>query len=117
MSWFATWLRTTHQTRPAEKFVDVCRREQEPIFLPILVLGELVWVLGRSYCYANADIVAALNQILETDLFVIENDGQSSPQYRGIRLRSGPLRDYVIGNIATCRMLWYGQVRSRPRRD
>ncbi len=89
-----------HQTRLAEKFIEACRKEEEPIFVPILVLCELVSVLDRSYHHAKAAILAALDQILETDLFVIENDGPVRRMIEDYRAGKGNFADYVIGNIA-----------------
>jgi len=62
------------QTRLAAHFIESCRRAQETIFIPILVLCELVWVLERSYRNSKTAIRGALDQILETDLLAIEND-------------------------------------------
>ncbi len=88
------------QTRLAERFIEACRREEEPIFIPILVLCELVWVLDRSYRHAKAGILAALDQILETDLFVIENDGSVRRSVEEYRAGKGNFADYVIENVA-----------------
>ena len=89
-----------HQSRLAEKFIEACRREEEPIFVPVLVLCELVWVLDRSYHHAKVGLLAALDQILETDLFVIENDGPVRRSIEEYRTGKGNFADYVIGNIA-----------------
>lgn len=88
------------QTRLAEKFIAACSREEEPIFISILVLCELVWVLDRSYRCTKAAILAALDKILETDLFVIENDGIVRRSVEEYRAGKGNFADYVIGNVA-----------------
>lgn len=89
-----------HQTRSAERFIETCRKEEEPIFVPILVLCELVWVLDRSYQHAKASLLSALDQILETDLFVIENDGLVRRSVEQYRTGKGNFADYLIGNVA-----------------
>ncbi len=88
------------QTRLAEKFIESSRHMKQPIFIPILVLCELVWVLERSYRNSKATILAALDQILETDLFVIENDNLVRLSIEEFRIGKGNFADYVIGNVA-----------------
>jgi len=88
------------QTRVAEHFIESCKREQETIFVPILVLCELVWVLERSYRNSKGGILAALDQILETDLFAIENDSLVRRSIEEYRVGKGNFADYLIGNVA-----------------
>jgi len=88
------------QTRLAEHFIESCRREQETIFIPILVLCELVWVLERSYRNSKAGILAALDQIFETDLFVVESDNLARRSIEEYRVGKGNFADYLIGNVA-----------------
>ena len=38
--------------------------QQELLFVPLLVVLETIWVLQSSYNIADADIVAAINQLL-----------------------------------------------------
>ena len=88
------------QTRTAEKFIELCRRKDDPIFIPILVLCELVWVLERSYKIRKTGVLAALDQILETDIFVIENDNLVRLSIEEYRAGRGNFADYLIGNVA-----------------
>ena len=88
------------QTRLAERFIESCTRQQETIFIPILVLCELVWVLERSYRNSKAGILAALDQIIETDLFAIENDSLVRRSIEEYRIGKGNFADYLIGNVA-----------------
>jgi predicted nucleic-acid-binding protein len=88
------------QTRLAEHFIEACGKQQETIFIPILVLCELVWVLERSYRNSKAGILAALDQILETDLFAIENDSLVRRSIEEYRIGKGNFADYLIGNAA-----------------
>lgn len=88
------------QTRLAERFIESCRKEEEQVLIPILVLCELVWVLIRSYRNTKADVLAALEQILETDMFVVENDSLVRRSIEDYRAGKGNFADYLIGNIA-----------------
>jgi len=88
------------QIRLAEKFIEGCRRQEEPIFISILVLCEAVWVLDRSYRQPKSGILATLDHILETDLFVIEHDGLVRRSIEEYRTGKGNFADYLISNIA-----------------
>jgi len=56
------------QTKQAIQFIE----QEELIFISGVVLCELVWVLEGSYCYAKTDIVNALEIILKTRQFCLE---------------------------------------------
>lgn len=88
------------QTPVAERFIDECRRKEEPLFLSILVLCEAVWVLERSYQQPKADVISTLERILETDLFVIEKDGLVRQSVEDYRSGKGSFADCLIGNLA-----------------
>lgn len=88
------------KTRLAEKFIEGCRRQEEPIFISILVLCEAVWVLDRSYRQLKSGILATLDHILETELFVIEHDGLVRQSIEEYRTGKGNFADYLTGNIA-----------------
>ena len=40
-----------------EKFWAECETNQEAIFIPVLVLCELVWVLGRLYAQTKPQLI------------------------------------------------------------
>ena len=62
------------QTASAEKIIEECLAKRERVFLPVLVLCELVWVLARVYRLRKAEIVQELEQILEKASALGKND-------------------------------------------
>ena len=88
------------QLAAVERVIEDSRKKEEPLFLTVLVLCELVWVLSRSYHQSKAAIVQFLEQILQTEQFKIEQDAlvrQSLGQYRQGK---GNFADYLIGEIS-----------------
>ncbi|PYT32125.1 MAG: hypothetical protein DMG57_02700 [Acidobacteria bacterium] len=47
---------------------------RSPLFISILVLCETAWVLARTYRQPKAEVIRTLEQIVETNLFIIERD-------------------------------------------
>ena len=88
------------QTASAEKMIEECLAKRERVFLPALVLCELVWVLARVYRLRKAEIVQELEQILEKDLLVFEHDELVRRAVESYRRGSGDLADYLIREIS-----------------
>jgi len=88
------------QANAATELLEHCEREREPAFLSNLVLCELVWVLDRSYRQTKSQICAALDLILEMEVFRFERESlirQSLNRYRSGR---GGFADFLISGIA-----------------
>jgi len=88
------------QARAAERFIEVCRKNEEPLFISILVLCETAWVLARTYRQPKAEVIRTLEQIIETNLFIIERDDLVRRSIEQFRLGKANFADYLIGNIA-----------------
>jgi predicted nucleic-acid-binding protein len=86
------------QTAAAERLLAQAAEAGERLFVPVLVLYELTWVLSRSYDQSRAEIVAALDGILETELFRVENDSIVRSALEAYRGRAD-FADYLIGEI------------------
>lgn len=94
------------QLAVAERLIEGCRRNGEPLFLPILVLCELVWVLASSYGQTKTAIIHVLEQILEMDQLQVEDDGLVRRSLEAYSRGKGNFADYLIGEIgrrAGCR--------------
>jgi predicted nucleic-acid-binding protein len=53
--------------------VILARTKEDPAFISLVTLAELVWVLERSYKASKAEILKILEMLLRTEEFVIEN--------------------------------------------
>jgi predicted nucleic-acid-binding protein len=88
------------QTSIAERIMEEGRQENEPLFIPVLVLCETVWVLDRIYRQSRAQIVKAIEPLLLTDLFRFEYDRLVHRAFSQFRQSKGDFPDYLIGEIA-----------------
>ena len=88
------------QLAAAERVFEQCREQREPLFLPAIVLCELVWVLTRRYGLTKTVIVQGLEQILEMDQFEVENEALVRRALTMFRNGKGNFSDYLIGEIS-----------------
>jgi predicted nucleic-acid-binding protein len=71
----------------------------QPLFIPLVVLCEFVWVLSRSHGQVKAEIIQVLDYILETRLFQVENDPIVHRSLDAYRAGRADFADYLIGEI------------------
>jgi predicted nucleic-acid-binding protein len=67
-----------HQASVVYRLFKQSEEKQEPLFVPLLVMLETVWVLQSIYDIADEDIVSAINQLLLMP--VLKFEGQSTIQ-------------------------------------
>jgi len=87
------------QAAQAERLLQRSSDAGEPLFIPILVLCELICVLARSYGQTRAEILAVLERILATDQFQIEGDQMVRRSLEAFRRGRADFTDYLIGEI------------------
>ena len=75
-------------------------RRREPRSAGRIVLCELVWVLESAYDYARPAIAAALETILLTKDFHIEDRGSVWSALARYRKRKGDFSDYLLAETS-----------------
>jgi predicted nucleic-acid-binding protein len=88
------------QGEAVEQLFQHCRTERETLFVPVIVICELIWVLERTYGQSKSQIIAVLENLLDLDILVFEQDSvirQSLDQYRHGK---ASFPDYVLGEIS-----------------
>jgi predicted nucleic-acid-binding protein len=88
------------QLATAERLIAECRDHDEPIYVTVLVLCELVWVLSRSYGQSKAAIIETVGQLLGTDQIRIEREEIVRRCLELYRRGKGNFTDYLIGEIS-----------------
>ena len=84
------------QARAAERVVVRARREETPLFVADIVLCEVAWVLRARYSLARADIAAALDSLVRTELVVVSDAGVVDKALAAYREGPGDLADYLV---------------------
>lgn len=84
------------QARAAERLVVRARREQTSLFVADIVLCELVWVLTRRTRLTRADVAAAIDQLLRTELVVVADAAIVDRALGSYRTGRGDFADYLL---------------------
>jgi len=90
----------SRQAAIAEGIIEKCRQADEPLFIPVLVLCETIWVLDRVYRQSRAQITDAVESLLLTDSFRFEHDRLVRRAFERFRESRADFPDYLIGEIA-----------------
>ncbi|MBL8516105.1 MAG: type II toxin-antitoxin system VapC family toxin [Betaproteobacteria bacterium] len=93
------------QSALANKLIASLSKEQ-PGFVSLIVLCELVWVLEDAYAITKPRIVDILNSLLQSDELVIEEKASAWAALTAFRDQSLDYSDALIaeaGKLAGCR--------------
>jgi predicted nucleic-acid-binding protein len=88
------------QAQIVDRLLADCRTQGETLFIPVIVVCEMLWVLDRVHGQTKEEMIRALEELLELDIFKFEQEfviRQSLIQYRRGK---ATLPDYVIGEIS-----------------
>jgi predicted nucleic-acid-binding protein len=85
------------QARLANELIDDAAARKERLGIGALVLGELVWVLRSAYGLRKADVVAAMERVLDVSQFTIEDKDLVRLALDDYRKGRGDFSDYLIG--------------------
>ena len=94
------------QLAAAQRVFEECREADELLYLPAIVVCELVWVLDRRYGQSRTQICEAFDHILRIELFRFEHEALLRRSLELYRAGRGQFPDYLIGEIcrhAGCR--------------
>jgi predicted nucleic-acid-binding protein len=88
------------QSRSARSFFQL-RTADDPAFVSLVVVAELIWLLDRTYHYPKAAIVRALAGLLGSPDFVVERRSlvESAVAIAGSSKRAG-IADAMISLLA-----------------
>lgn len=85
------------QSRAATDIIENRLNENEPGFVTVVVIAELVWVLDRAYGFPDSDIAAAIERMLQTDVLVIEHEEDVFIAMTALKNGDGSFADALIG--------------------
>jgi len=88
------------QADAVARLFEECSANREAIFIPVLVLCELIWVLDRSFAQTRAELIEGIERLVRTGFFRFEQDSvvrQCLDQYRNGK---ASFANYVIGEIS-----------------
>lgn len=81
------------------------RLSEDPGFVSIVAMVDIVWVLDRAYSFSAHEIAAAVERMLQTDVLVVENEQVVFTAMIALKNGQGTFADAVIaarGARASC---------------
>ncbi len=70
--------------------------EEDPGFISVVAMAETVWVLERSYGFTDAQVAAAIERTLQTDVLVVENEREVFIAMLALKEGRGSFSDALI---------------------
>jgi predicted nucleic-acid-binding protein len=71
--------------------------EEEPGFISVVAMAEVVWVLERAYGLADQDIAAAIEGVLQAEVLVVESEQEVFAAMVALKEGRGSFADALIG--------------------
>ena len=83
----------------ARKFVKERCTVEEPGFISLLVICELVWTLGRTYGFGQAEVAAAIESILHDPILKVESHPQVMMALQRLRKEGADFPDSLVAEV------------------
>ena len=87
------------QTDTATRLIETRCTADEPGFISLVVLVELVWVLGSGYKYPKPLIVSVLTKLLSVAELVVEETDMARMAQNAYETGDADFADYLIGIV------------------
>ena len=87
------------QSGKATEILERRLTEDNPGFVSIVAMVETVWVLERAYGFSGAEIVAAVERMLQADALVVENEFEVFTAMIAVKEGRGAFADAVIAAL------------------
>jgi predicted nucleic-acid-binding protein len=84
----------------AKQVIEQRLTEENPGFISIVAIVEMVWILGRTYSFADHEIVAAIERTLQADVLVVENEQAVFTAMIALKEGRGEFADALIAAVA-----------------
>lgn len=88
------------QSKVATSFIEEKLSAEEPGFISLVVLCEIVWVLDGCYHLKNTQISSILETLLATKQLIVEQTNIAWAALKKFRSSKADFADAVIGQIS-----------------
>jgi predicted nucleic-acid-binding protein len=85
------------QARRAGALIERTLAKGDNFYLSVIVLCEIVWVLRGAYRLEKKSVLLAVERILETAGFLVEDRDSVQEAVEQFRLGRGDFTDYLLG--------------------
>ena len=89
------------QSAKATEIMERRLTEQNPGFVSVVAMAEIVWVLDRAYGLPDREIVAAIERMLQADVLLVESEQEVFTAMTLLKQGRGSFADALIANLGT----------------
>src|ERR1700682_421411 len=87
------------QSPKATELIERQLTEGNRGFVSNVAIAETAWVLERAYGFADPDIAAAIERLLQTDVLVVESEQEVFTAMIALKEGRGSFADALIGAL------------------
>jgi predicted nucleic-acid-binding protein len=88
------------QSLQASEIIERRLTEENPGFISIVAMVEIVWVLDRAYRFKVREIASVIERMLQTDVLVVQNEQEVFTAMIALKEGQGSFADAVISALA-----------------
>jgi predicted nucleic-acid-binding protein len=88
------------QSQIATETIEQRLTEENPGYVSVVVVAETAWVLERAYGLEDVEIAACIEQLLQTDVMVIESEQEVFTSMTLLKEGRGSFADSLIVTLA-----------------
>jgi predicted nucleic-acid-binding protein len=87
------------QSPKATEIIERRFTRENPGFISLVTMAEIVWVLGSVYALADGEIADTVERMLQADTLVVQNEQQVFTAMISLRRGWGAFADALIGAL------------------
>jgi predicted nucleic-acid-binding protein len=88
------------QARLATELIERRLDEANPGFISVVAMVEIVWVLERAYGLCAAEIVSAVERILQAAELIVQHEPEVFAAMAAMKVGRGTFADALIGALS-----------------
>ncbi|HKQ86431.1 MAG TPA: type II toxin-antitoxin system VapC family toxin [Candidatus Acidoferrales bacterium] len=89
------------QSQKATEILERRLTDENPGFISVVVMAEIVWVLDRAYGLTGREIVAAIERMLQTGVLLVENEQEVFTAMIMLKEGRGSFADALIAELGS----------------
>ncbi len=89
------------QSARATEIIERRLTDENPGFVSVVAMAEMVWVLQRAYGLSDKEVIAAIERTLQADVLVVDCEQQVFAAMTAVKEGRGSFADALIGALGT----------------
>jgi predicted nucleic-acid-binding protein len=89
------------QSRQATEIIEHRLTEDQPGFISLVTMAEMVWVLERAYDMSKLEIANVVERILQADTLSVQNEQEVFTAMIALKTGAGSFSDALIAALGT----------------